>query len=193
MVKRFKTIGKDAKGVANDAADTTMDSAKKIVDNNMVSAVKESAQQIWLAGLGAFAKAQDEGTKVFDVLVKEGMTLQKRTVKMTEAKLSEVTGRVTSVGGDMTKMATGTWDKLESVFEERVARSLNRLGVPTNKDIQALTDRVEELTAALHKMGAPKAAPRAAAAKAVKKTTTAATKSATTAVKAVKRTVRKIK
>jgi poly(hydroxyalkanoate) granule-associated protein len=169
MVKRFKAIAKDAKGVANDTVDTSVDGAKKLVDNNLVSAVKDSAQQIWLAGLGAFVKAQGEGSKVFDILVKEGMQLQRRTVKMTEAKLSEVTGKVTGATSDVTKMATGTWDKLESVFEERVARSLNRLGVPTNKDIQTLTKRVEELTVALQDIGAVKASkPRAAAARAVK-------------------------
>jgi poly(hydroxyalkanoate) granule-associated protein len=174
MVKRFKKIAKEAEGVAIDAKDSTLDSAKKLVDNNLVSAVKDSAQQIWLAGLGAFAKAQEEGTKVFDVLVKEGSVLQKRTMKMTESKLGEVTGKVTSATGDLTKVATGTWDKLESVFEERVARSLNRLGVPTNADINALTKRVEELTAALQSMGAVlpakkvAAKPRAAAKKAVK-------------------------
>ena len=167
MVKRFKKIAKETEGAA-------MDAAGAVKDNNLVSAVKDSAQQIWLAGLGAFAKAQEEGTKVFDVLVKEGMVLQKRTVKMTESKLGEVTSKVTSATGDITKVATGTWDKLESVFEERVARSLNRLGVPTNGDIQALTKRVEELTAALKSMGAvvpakkAVAKPRAAAKKAVK-------------------------
>jgi poly(hydroxyalkanoate) granule-associated protein len=156
MVKRFKKIAND---VSNDVAD-------KAADSNLVSAVKDSAQQIWLAGLGAFAKAQDEGTKVFDVLVKEGLQLQKKTVKMTEAKLSDITGKVTAATGDVSKMATGTWDKLETVFEERVARSLNRLGVPTNKDIQALTKRVEELTAMLNGKGASKAAkPVAATAK----------------------------
>jgi poly(hydroxyalkanoate) granule-associated protein len=174
MVKRFKKMADEAVGVASGAAG-------KAIDGNMVSAVKDSAQQIWLAGLGAFAKTQEEGTKVFDVLVKEGMALQKRTVKMTEAKMGEMTGKVTSVTGDLTKTATGTWDKLESVFEERVARSLNRLGVPTNKDIQALTKRVEELTVALHGMGAPRAQ-KAAAAKVVKpvKKAIAATKKAAT-------------
>jgi poly(hydroxyalkanoate) granule-associated protein len=187
MVKRFKSIAKDAKGVADDAVDSTVDSAKKLADNNLVSAVKDSAQQIWLAGLGAFVKAQGEGTKVFDVLVKEGMQLQKNTLKMTEAKLSEVTGKVTGATSDVTKMATGTWDKLETVFEERVARSLNRLGVPTNKDIQALTKRVEALTAALHDMGAVKTAkPRAAAAKATKAATKAVKKSVKAAARKVK-------
>jgi poly(hydroxyalkanoate) granule-associated protein len=120
------------------------------------------------------------------VLVKEGMVLQKRTVKMTESKLGEVTGKVTSATGDITKVATGTWDKLESVFEERVARSLNRLGVPTNGDIQALTKRVEELTVALKSMGAVVPAKKAAAKRPV-----VAKAAAKKAVKAVKKAVAK--
>ena len=175
MVKRFKKIAKEAEGVA-------MDSIASVKDNNLVSAVKDSAQQIWLAGLVAFAKAQEEGTKVFDVLVKEGSVLQKRTMKMTESKLGEVTGKVTSATGDLTKVATGTWDKLESVFEERVARSLNRLGVPTNGDIKALAKRVEELTAALKSMGAVVPAKKAAAKPAAVKKV----------VKAVKATAKKV-
>jgi poly(hydroxyalkanoate) granule-associated protein len=62
-------------------------------DSQLAAAIKESAHQIWLAGLGAFAKTQEEGRKVFEALVKEGSSIQKRTVKMTEDKLAEVTGR----------------------------------------------------------------------------------------------------
>ncbi len=127
-------------------------------DNQLAQTVRESAQQIWLAGLGAFAKAQEGGAKVFEALVKEGETIQNRTRKAAEEKVSELAGK-----------ATGTWDRLEQVFEDRVARALNRLGVPTKKDIEALTRRVEELTEVVHKLtseGAEKpAAPRRRTAK----------------------------
>jgi poly(hydroxyalkanoate) granule-associated protein len=130
-------------------------------DNQLAAAVRASAQQIWLAGLGAFAKAQEEGTKVFEVLVKEGRDIQKRTRAMTEEKLGEVTGRVSKVAGDLSKQATDSWDRLEQVFEERVARALNRLGVPTNADIQELIAQVEALNASVQALGGKPAAPRA--------------------------------
>ena len=114
-------------------------------DSQLASAVRDSAQQIWLAGLGAFAKAQDEGAKVFEALVKEGSTLQRRTKQLTEGKIGDVTGKVSKVAGEISKQATEGWDKLEQVFEDRVARALNRLGVPTNKEIKALIARVEDL------------------------------------------------
>lgn len=118
------------------------------VDDGKLSAtVKESAQQIWLAGLGAFAKAQKEGNKVFDALIREGESLQLKTRKLTEDKVAEIASK-----------ATGSWDRLEQVFEDRVARALGRMGVPTKKDVDALSKRVEELSAQLEKLSASKAA-----------------------------------
>src|SRR5512135_3349438 len=90
-----------------------------VTENQLAATVKDSAQQIWLAGLGAFAKAQQEGSKVFEALVKEGEALQAKTRKVAEDKVVEISGK-----------ASGTWDKLEQVFEDRVARALHSLGVP---------------------------------------------------------------
>ncbi len=139
--------------------------------NRLAATVKESAQQIWLAGLGAFAKAQAEGNKVFDALVKEGEALQSRTRKVAGDKVAEMAGK-----------ATGTWDKLEQVFEERVARALGRMGVPTRQEVAALNMRVAELAAAVEKLTAlPKAKPaaRSAAKSAVTRKGRAATERST--------------
>lgn len=133
-------------------------------DKQLAEAVRTSAQQIWQAGLGAFAKAQEEGGKVFAKLVKEGTELQKRTQKLAEGKVSDVTGTVTKVADSVSKQASGSWDKLEQVFEDRVARSLNRLGVPTQKDIQALIRRVEELNQTVAALGSKMAPTRKPAA-----------------------------
>jgi poly(hydroxyalkanoate) granule-associated protein len=162
----------------NSAADAKADNSQ------LAAAVKESAQQIWLAGLGAFAKAQEEGTKVFETLVKEGGSIQMRTRAVAEEKLGEVTGRVTKVAGEVSKQATQSWDKLEQVFEQRVERALNRLGVPTSKEIQALITRVEDLNASVQALGGkPVKTNRAAAAK-VTKTAKAVKASAKPASKA---------
>jgi poly(hydroxyalkanoate) granule-associated protein len=116
------------------------------------STVKESAQQIWLAGLGAFSKAQEEGGKVFEALVKEGVAIQRKTQAAAEEKFSEATNRMASMANDLSNKATGQWDKLESIFEDRVSRALNKLGVPTSKDIDTLAARVDELHRAVSKM-----------------------------------------
>ncbi|MGE5651242.1 phasin family protein [Noviherbaspirillum sp. UKPF54] len=144
-------------------------------DKQLADAVRASAQQIWQAGLGAFAKAQEEGGKVFAKLVKEGTDLQKRTQRLAEGKVSDVADTVSKVADTVSKQAAGSWDKLEQVFEDRVSRSLKSLGVPTQKDIQALTKRVEELNKAVATLSGKKAtvaktASRAAAKKAPVKT-----------------------
>ena len=136
-------------------------------ENQLAATVRESEQQIWHAGLGAFAKTQEEGAKVFDALVKEGRTLESRTRKFAQRGMGTVAGPVGKAASRASAKATATWDKLEQVFEDRVARALNRLGVPTNRDIQNLSKRVEELTASVRRLdgarakGARKTAKRA--------------------------------
>ena len=112
------------------------------------SRVKDSAQQIWLAGLGAFAKAQEEGSKVFETLVKEGLGMQRKT----QAAATEATSKMASMAnmaGGLGARPAGAWDKLENIFEDRVAKALGRLGMPSAQDVAALLARVEALEAQL--------------------------------------------
>ena len=155
-----------------------------LTENQLALTVKDSAQQIWLAGLGAFAKAQEEGGKVFEALVKEGETIQARTRKLTDEKIAVVAGK-----------AAGTWDRLEQVFEDRVARALGSLGVPSKKDIDKLSKRVVELTAVVQGLteakAVPKAAAKPAANPAAKPVEKAAVKPAVVKKPAVRKTVAK--
>lgn len=128
----------------------------------LAGTVKESASQIWLAGLGAFSKAQEEGGKVFEALVKEGLAIQRKTQAVAGEKMSEATSRMASMATDLSSKAAGRWDKLESIFEERVARSLNKLGVPSAKDIDALVARIDELHRAVAGLSAKRPAAKAA-------------------------------
>ena len=104
---------------------------------DMSQRMKDSAQHIWLAGLGAFAKAQEEGSKVFENLVKEGSHLQ-QTTQQAQAKMTEAAEKVG-------QMASGQMDKLETIFEERVAKALKSMGLPSAEDVAALQARVEKL------------------------------------------------
>jgi poly(hydroxyalkanoate) granule-associated protein len=133
--------------------------------------IMDSAQQIWLAGLGAFAKAQEEGGKLFEALVKEGLSLEQKTRKIATGKAEELRGAVESTVGQVRERATDTWDKLEKVFEDRVQRALARLGVPGRDELQDLIERVDQLNAAIRDLGGGKAGPaRKSASKAAKKT-----------------------
>ncbi len=140
-------------------------SATPISTAPLSGAVRDSAQQIWLAGLGAFAKAQEEGGKVFEALVKEGLGLQRKTQAVAEEKISETTSKLADIANGLTSglsaktsgitsMATGQWDKLENIFEDRVAKALNKLGMPSSKDVQALVVQIEELTKTVNKLSA---------------------------------------
>ena len=138
--------------------------AAKKTNAQLSGTVKESAQQIWLAGLGAFAKAQLEGGKVFEALVKEGLSIQRKTQAVAEEKISEATSKVSNIATDFTSKATGQWDKLENIFEDRVSKALNKLGVPSAKDIDVLIARIDELNKSVQKLSTKAApAPRAAA------------------------------
>lgn len=150
------------------------------------STVKDSAQQIWLAGLGAFSKAQEEGGKVFESLVKEGLSIQRKTQAVAEEKISEATSRVTTMASDIGSKAQGQWDKLENIFEDRVAKALSKLGVPSARDLEALTARVDALA-----KGTGKATSAKAPAKAAKKATAPAKKAAAKKVAAPRKAAAK--
>ena len=164
MVKKLKQM-----------ADKQAGGAAGLFDSALAGTVKDSAQQIWLAGLGAFSKAQEEGGKVFEALVKEGTSLQRKTQSVAEEKIGEVTHRMTSMASDVQAKAGQHWDKLESIFEERTAKALGKLGVPAAKDVDALVKRIDELAAQVAKLGkgAPvkTAATKPAAKRAARKTT----------------------
>jgi poly(hydroxyalkanoate) granule-associated protein len=155
MVKKLQKMAQ--KKAANPAG---------LLDNPIASAVKDSAEQIWLAGMGAFSKAQSEGGKAFEQLMKQGATLQKKTQGLAEDRISAVTSKMTAVAGGVGEKAGAQWDKLESIFEARVEKALNKMGVPSRKDIDALIKRIDALSAKTG-TGAPKkaAAKKTAAAK----------------------------
>ncbi|RSZ42444.1 MULTISPECIES: phasin family protein [unclassified Variovorax] len=137
--------------------------------------IKDSAQQIWLAGLGAFAKMQQEGSKAFEALVKDGAGMQKKTQQAAEETLAQAQQRMAGFASEFGTKAAGQWGKLENIFEERVARAMEKLGAPSAADMAALQARVEALEAQLKKSqgaAAPRktAARKTAAAPAAKKT-----------------------
>ena len=139
MVKKIPKNGAAAR------APSGSDDTPRSSGSPLSGAIKDSAQQIWLAGLGAFAKAQAEGGKAFETLVKEGLGIQRKTQAVAEERLNEATSRVSGMASEIQNKAAGQWDKLESLFEERVAKALGRLGVPSARDVETLLERIEAL------------------------------------------------
>ncbi|MDH5247207.1 MAG: phasin family protein [Betaproteobacteria bacterium] len=172
-------------------AKAKLEAAEPDAAKDIAQGVLNSSHQIWLAGLGAFSRAQQEGSKLFETLVKQGSQLQDRTKQVATETAAAARGAATARAKEMQQMAGGTWDKLEQVFEDRVARALSKLGVYTQNDVQRLAARVDELADAVNKLvktpagaGGAKAAkggPRrkagvAAASKAVKRASKRASK-----------------
>ena|SRR5690606_24398173 len=145
---KFKQTAKKKTAGSRTAADDIQAQAEKLSRT-----LSESAQQIWLAGVGAFGRAQAEGTKLFEGLVKEGMNLEQTARKFAGTRTHEVRGAVENRVDQARERATDTWDRLEKVFEDRVQRALTKLGVPGRDDLADLSGRVEELTAELRRQG----------------------------------------
>lgn len=156
MAKLKKSARKSAS-----TASTPQDQAERLAKG-----ISESAQQIWLAGMGAFARAQAEGTKLFEGLVKEGLGLEQTARKLAGHQADAVRGAVENRVGQARERAADTWDRLEKVFEDRVHRALVKLGVPGRDDLADLSRRVDALTTELRRQGGGKPAGKAAARKA---------------------------
>src|ERR1700730_17896661 len=129
-------------------------------EKGISKAVLESSHQIWLAGLGAFAKAQQGGKQVFDMLVKQGEILEAKTRSAASQTAEAAREAAKAKAKEMQTMAGGTWDKLEQVFEDRVSRALARLGVYTSSDVERLSERVNELSEAVNALLKAQGTPR---------------------------------
>ena len=113
-------------------------SGRSRAGDNVSQGVRDSAQKIWLAGLGAYERAKSEGPRMFDTLVEQGKDLRSRASEAADQALKAVR--------EQAGEAQGRWDKLEQVFEDRVSRSLQRLGVLTSREVTELQRQVDELT-----------------------------------------------
>ncbi|GLQ33479.1 phasin family protein [Litoribrevibacter albus] len=179
-------------GKLKDAAEATDNRMKALSETKIAQDIKKYTNQIWLAGLGAFSKADGEGNKYFDALVTAGKEIEERgregvmrQVEYANTRVEGVKNDVIQRAEDVRERANNTWDKVERVFDERVQRALTRLGIPSKADIDALKAEVESLKKNIETLKKAKAPTRSTAAKkttadaekpAAKKATTAAAK-----------------
>lgn len=118
--------------------------------------LKASAQQIWLAGVGAFARAQEEGGKLFDALVREGSALQGKAPEAGD-RIAQAASRMADMASEFSAKAG---DRLEGMFDKRVAKAVDNLGMASARDVEQLAARIEELERTVARLGAKAAAPR---------------------------------
>ena len=156
-------------------------------EKELAKSVLDSSRQIWLAGLGAFSRAQAEGMKVFESLVKQGEAVETKTRRAATDTAVAARSAAKAKAKEMQQMAGGTWDKLEKVFEDRVARALSRLGVHTQSDVDRLAARVDALAEAVNQLvkasGGKPVRPSGSVERLVKGAMSSATRTATSAAR----------
>lgn len=113
----------------------------------------ESAQQVWLAGIGALARAQAEGSRFFEQLAEEGRGVADAGSdgKGVAARLEGMRQSVDAAMERTYARAGETWDSLGRVFERRIQQTLRLMDVPTRQDIDLLGARIDALAAELRR------------------------------------------
>lgn len=131
--------------MANAVAQQVQDT--KETTKGVLAEVKQYTRKAWLAGLGAYARAGQEGYDYFKELVKTGETVEKDGKKLVNKKTDAVNERVDDLKSDAVQAVEGRLEQIENAFDQRVARALNRLGMPSRHDLDALSVRLEQLSA----------------------------------------------
>ncbi|MBV4475533.1 MULTISPECIES: phasin family protein [Pseudomonas] len=130
---------------------------KKKIDasTSALSDVKSYARKIWLAGLGAYAKVGQEGSEYFQELIKAGQTVEKKGKKAVTEKLEAANAEIDEAKSEVSSFKGRVevqLDKVEKAFDTRVASALNRIGIPSKHDVEALSAKLDELTALLERV-----------------------------------------
>ena len=135
-------IMENKESIIDDAQETSEKLAKPRVrshsDRRSKMDFRKYTKQIWLAGLGAFSRAEGEGNKLFDSLVKVGEELESKTIDIADQTVEKVSEKAK-------ESVTDTKDKVEKILDNGVNHSLNRLGLVTVKDLQHLERLILQL------------------------------------------------
>jgi poly(hydroxyalkanoate) granule-associated protein len=131
---------------------------KKKVENegsSWVGEVEKYSRQIWLAGLGAYSKISNDGSKLFENLVKDGEKAESQAKAEVDKGVDSVKSSAKSAKsrvGDVKERALGKWGELEEAFDKRLNSAISRLGVPSRNEVKALHSKVDTLTKQIEKL-----------------------------------------
>ncbi|KPB69434.1 phasin family protein [Pseudomonas cannabina] len=138
---------------------------KKKIDkegSSWIGEVEKYSRQIWLAGLGAYSKISNDGSKLFETLVKDGEKAEKLTKVEAQKQLDDVKDTAKSAKsrvGDVKDLALGKWSELEGAFDKRLNSAISRLGVPSRNEVKSLHSKVDQLTRQIELLTGEKAKP----------------------------------
>jgi poly(hydroxyalkanoate) granule-associated protein len=101
----------------------------------------------------AQAQARAQGSKAFENLVADGLAFQRKSQAAAQEKLHAAAAHFNQLtqglGAGLVQPMGAKVDRLEHLFEDRVARALKSLGLPTAQEVADLQERVAALEAAL--------------------------------------------
>ncbi|MFF7707546.1 phasin family protein [Pseudomonas sp. NPDC007930] len=113
-----------------------------------VAGIEKYSRQIWLAGLGAYAKVSSDGNKLFDSLVEDG----EKAEKIARDEVDSVKAGTKSRVGGVKEKALGKWSELEEAFDKRLNSAISRIGVPSRHEVASLHQKVDSLTRQIEKL-----------------------------------------
>lgn len=101
---------------------------------------------------GRIAELRANALGAVDKIVKQGAALQSKARKLAVAKAKEARAAVldakdtvTARAGEARSRTMDAVSRLERVFENRVSNAISKLGVPTARDVRALSRQVAQL------------------------------------------------
>lgn len=99
-------------------------------------------RDVWLAGLGALATVEEEGTKLFNRLVDRGKNFEEERKEELEAasetareQRDEALAQIEEAG-----------EETRTLLTETVNAALERFGVPSRTEFERLSDKVDALS-----------------------------------------------
>src|SRR5690606_716684 len=126
---------------------TAKNKSRSSVERRSMLDFRKYTKQIWLAGLGAFSRAEEEGNKLSDSLVKVGEELESKTADIADQTVERVSEKAK-------ESVTETKDKVDKLIDHSVHHSLNRIGLVTLKDVQHLERLILQLHAKVDQLTA---------------------------------------
>jgi poly(hydroxyalkanoate) granule-associated protein len=102
----------------------------------------ERGREVWLAGLGALATVEEEGSKLFNRLVDRGQEFEDER----RAKIEEATETVREQSDEALAQLEEAGEETQSALASSVSAALERFGVPTQKEVDDLADKVDHLS-----------------------------------------------
>jgi len=104
------------------------------------------AREIWLAGLGALSRLEQEGDKVFESLVERGKDYEDKRSQQLQEATENFRQQQESLTQDVTKRLDDATKSVEKAVSDTLSGTLGRIGVPTRDEVRGLSRRVGELS-----------------------------------------------